>query len=47
MFTVLKFLGILLVSKLAFDILRFAIVEIYYARRGWTSGIWLGVYDGI
>lgn len=41
MLTVLKFLGILVGIKLTFDILRFAIIEIYYARRGWTSGICL------
>lgn len=39
MLTVLKFLGILVGIKLMFDILRFAIIEIYYARRGWVSGI--------
>lgn len=39
MFMVLKFLGILVGIKLVFDILRFAIIEIYYARRGWCSGI--------
>ena len=39
MLTVLKFLGILVGSKLMFDILRFAVIEIYYMRRGWTSGI--------
>lgn len=36
---VLKVFGILVGIKLAFDILRFAIIEIYYARRGWESGI--------
>lgn len=39
MLTVLKFLGILVGVKFVFDILRFAIIEIYYARRGWVSGI--------
>lgn len=39
MLTVLKVLGILVGIKLTFDILRFAIIEIYYAHRGWTSGI--------
>lgn len=39
MLTVLKFLGILVGIKLLYDILRFAIIEIYYMRRGWTSGI--------
>lgn len=39
MLTVLKVLGILVGIKLTFDILRFAIIEIYYARRGWVSGI--------
>ena len=39
MLTVLKFLGILVGSKLMFDILRYAIIETYYVRRGWISGI--------
>ena len=39
MVTILKFLGILAGIKLVFDILRFAIIEIYYARRGWESGV--------
>lgn len=39
MFTALKILGILVGIKFVFDIVRFAIIEIYYARRGWVSGI--------
>ena len=39
MLMVLKVLGITVGIKFAFDILRFAIIEIYYARRGWKSGI--------
>ena len=39
MLTVLKFLGILVGIKLMYDILRYAIIEIYYMRRGWISGI--------
>jgi hypothetical protein len=39
MFTVLKVLGILFGIKSIFDILRYAIIEIYYVRRGWISGI--------
>ena len=39
MLTVLKILGILVGIKLTYDILRYAIIEIYYARRGWVSGI--------
>ena len=39
MFTALKVLGILAGIKLVLDIVRFAIIETYYARRGWTSGI--------
>ena len=39
MLMVLKVLGIMVGIKFAFDILRFAIIEIYYARRGWKSGI--------
>lgn len=39
MFMVLKVFGIMVGIKFTFDILRFAIIEIYYARRGWKSGI--------
>ena len=39
MLIVLKVFGILVGIKFAFDILRFAIIEIYYARRSWESGI--------
>lgn len=39
MLTVLKIFGILVGVKLMFDILRYAIIEIYYARRGWKSGV--------
>lgn len=39
MLTALKFLGILVGIKLMFDILRYAVIEIYYARRGWISGM--------
>lgn len=39
MLMVLKVFGIMVGIKFAFDILRFAIIEIYYARRGWESGI--------
>lgn len=39
MLMVLKVFGIMVGIKFAFDILRFAIIEIYYASRGWESGI--------
>lgn len=39
MLTVLKVFGILVGIKLMYDILRFAIIEIYYMRKGWISGI--------
>lgn len=39
MLTVLKVFGILVGIKLMFDILRYAIIETYYVRRGWISGV--------
>lgn len=38
MLTVLKILGILVGIKLIFDVVRYAIIETYYMRRGWESG---------
>ena len=46
MFTALKIVGMVVGIKLAFDIIRFAIIETYYKHKGWESGvITYGVYE--
>ena len=39
MFTALKIVGMVVGIKLTFDIIRFAIIEAYYSRKGWESGV--------